>query len=118
MAHVLRAAKEGPKYTRYGENVEEQNCLLQRDLQICYWPFYHMSYIFCSLMKNVIKNKKSLVAKKTMRDMKIFSIIHQKRFFKIKKAIFPLKYTRYGKNIMKKIVYFKTIYIFGIDHFL
>ena len=43
------------KYTRYGQNVEKKNSLLQRDLQIYCQAFFHMSYIFCLLMKNVIE---------------------------------------------------------------
>ena len=47
-----------PKYTRYGKNIETQNYLFQRDLQIWYWPFFHRSNIFFPLIKIIIKNKK------------------------------------------------------------
>ena len=33
-------------YTRYEKNVKKQNCLFQRNLLICSWPFFHTSYIF------------------------------------------------------------------------
>ena len=45
-----------PKYTKYGKNVNKQNSLSQRNLQISWWPFPSRRYIFCLLMK--IKNKK------------------------------------------------------------
>ena len=50
-----------PKYTRHGKNVKKQNSSFQRDLAICWWPFFHSSYIFCLLMENVIKNEKFLL---------------------------------------------------------
>ena len=36
---------------------------------------------------------------------------------KIKNLIFPPKYTRYGKKVMKKTVYLKKIYNFGLKDF-
>ena len=47
-----------PKFTKYGFNVEKQNSLFQRDLQILCHLFFHRSCIFCLLMKIIIKNKK------------------------------------------------------------
>ena len=45
------------KYMRYGKNVEQRNSLLQRDLQLWFRTFFHRSYMFCLLMKHIIKNK-------------------------------------------------------------
>ena len=41
-----------------------------RDLKICFCPFFHTSYIFCSLLENLIKNKNIWFPKKTIRDTK------------------------------------------------
>ena len=46
-----------PKYTRYEKNVKKQNCLFQKDLQLWSKTFFHRSYIFCLLMKNIIKSR-------------------------------------------------------------
>ena len=43
-------------YARYGKNVKKQNCSFQNDLQLWYRPFFNWSYIFCLLIKNIIKN--------------------------------------------------------------
>ena len=37
---------------------KKQNCFFQIDLQLCCWPFFHKSYIFCLLMKNIIFESK------------------------------------------------------------
>ena len=45
-----------PKYSRYRKNVEGQQFLLKKYLQLCLWSFFHISYIFCSLMKHIAIN--------------------------------------------------------------
>ena len=42
------------KYKIYGKNVKKENYLSQKDLQLWYRPFFHRSYAFCLLMKNII----------------------------------------------------------------
>ena len=46
-----------------------------------------------------------------------FNLFIKNAFMKIKSSIFPLKYTKYGKMLGNKIVYFKKIYNFSLEHF-
>ena len=68
-----------------------------------------------------ISGKKIVLSKRTSKKKRasnyffirvIFSFNQQKRLYENKKINFPLKYTRYGKNI-----YFKQIYNFDVAHF-
>ena len=72
-----------PKYTRYCENIQKQNSLFQRDLQICPWLFFNRSYIFRFLMKNIIKNKNFCFPKNYKRNEKNFydKIVHLKKIY-------------------------------------
>ena len=45
-----------PKYTRHAKTVRKQKYLFQKGLQVGFWTFLHTSYIFCLLMKDIIKN--------------------------------------------------------------
>ena len=69
----------------------KQNSLFQRDLLIFGWIFFYKSYVFCLLMKNLIKNKNSW---------------------------FPKKLNEIQKISQNKIVYFKIMYKFIQNHFL
>ena len=55
-----------PEYTIYGKNVRKQNCSFRKDLQLWFGTFFHRSYIFCLLMKNIIKNETNLFLSKTL----------------------------------------------------
>ena len=116
-----------PKYTRYSKNVEIQNSLFERNLQIPWWPFLNRSYIFF-LKRKCYQKWKILFFTQSMRDTKKISrskIVRWKNIYrlvsdyffiiviyfylfiktfimKIKNSIFPPKYTRYGKNVRKQ----------------
>ena len=81
------------KYTRYGKNFNEKNSLFQRDLQICYWSFSHRKYVFCLIMKNVIKNKKFWFFKKLneiRKKMLRTKLFISKRYTNLLQTIFLL----------------------------
>ena len=64
------------KFTRYKENIIEQNYLFEEDLQICYWLFSHRSYIF--------------------------SFIRQESFYENQKFNFPAKIHEIQKNVIEQ----------------
>ena len=56
----------------------------QRDLQICWWLFFHRSYIFCLLMKHFIRNKNFCFLKKLYEIVRNFrdKIVHLENIYK------------------------------------
>ena len=79
-------------YAKYEKAFKKENYLFQKHLQISLQIFFHNSYIF--------------------------SFIHQKRFHKNQNFNFPAKTYEIPKVIGNKIVYFKKIYNFSLEHFL
>ena len=77
--------------------------LFQKDPHLWFGPFFHRSYIFCLLMKNIIKNKNFFFATEYLFIVVIsFLLLIKKVFLKIKKLILPPNYTRYEKIVTRQ----------------
>ena len=127
-----------PKYARYGQNLKKQNCSSQEDIKFCSRLFFDRTRSFCIDRRESYLKWKIPFCTKSMRDMKkllrnkilcfkniynyairlgyyfigvvyIYFLSIKNVFLKIKKSIFPPKYTRYGKMLRNKLFYFKDI---------
>ena len=128
-------------YPGYKKNIDKKYCQFQKDLQTCCRLFFHRSYIIYFIYQECsYKNEKFNFPAKIYKIRKIcwekkwfilerfitlvltifcrsyiFLLFIKNVFVKMKNWFFPPKYTRYGKNIRKKIVYFKKIHNFGTN---
>ena len=76
---------------RYEKNVRKENYTLQKYLQIIFWLFFHQLYIFIYSSKTSSWKSKIKFFRQNIRDTE--------------------------KMLGSKIVYYKKIYNFGLEHF-